>query len=213
MEDERARTPVQSPASESPAAAYLREFIATHFPVLMQSLQIKVWYSGIPCEISVRETALEVLNEVTQEALDHAARFDVSRSPLPWLLGIGVHVILRRKAAVARRRSNEQSAHQSRISDSDQRQDSIIFDEMLALASPSPEAEVIDRDQVERLLAPLSEDDRRIVRLACLLDLDFASIAAVLGITPNAARVRLHRALQRLRRARGTDGSERDTEV
>ena len=47
-------------------------------------------------------------------------------------------------------------------------------------------------------LAGLAERDRELLRLEGWEGLDAAQIAAVLGISPNAARIRLHRARRRL---------------
>lgn len=53
---------------------------------------------------------------------------------------------------------------------------------------------------VLRLLALLSADDQEILRLAAWEELNPAEIAQLLGISPSAARVRLHRARKRLQR-------------
>ncbi|MEQ9104465.1 MAG: RNA polymerase sigma factor [Rhodothermales bacterium] len=52
---------------------------------------------------------------------------------------------------------------------------------------------------LERLLCGLSYDQREIIVLNRYMDMEYPEIAAALGITVNAARVRLHRALQELR--------------
>lgn len=52
---------------------------------------------------------------------------------------------------------------------------------------------------VERMLAALSEEDREIIRLRYIADLPINDIARILNINFIAARVRLHRALQRAR--------------
>jgi len=48
-------------------------------------------------------------------------------------------------------------------------------------------------------LVLLSPDDQRVIRLAVLAEVDGEALAAALGITAGAARVRLHRAIKRLR--------------
>ncbi len=52
---------------------------------------------------------------------------------------------------------------------------------------------------LERLLCGLSYDQREIIVLNRYMDMEYPEIAGALGITVNAARVRLHRALQELR--------------
>jgi RNA polymerase sigma factor (sigma-70 family) len=59
------------------------------------------------------------------------------------------------------------------------------------------------REQVERALLGLDEDDREAVRLRFLQDLDYREMAFVLGTTEGACRVRVHRALERLKAALG----------
>lgn len=51
---------------------------------------------------------------------------------------------------------------------------------------------------VEDALSQLSKTDREIVTLSVWEEMTPGEIAVVLGISPNAARVRLHRARQRL---------------
>ena len=55
------------------------------------------------------------------------------------------------------------------------------------------------RLNVDVLLAALAPDDEHVLRLAIMNGLDGVSLAKALKITPGAARVRLHRALGRLR--------------
>ena len=51
--------------------------------------------------------------------------------------------------------------------------------------------------EVHRALATLRADDRELLRLWAWEDLTPADIAVVLGLTPNAVRIRLHRARRR----------------
>ncbi|OGF03428.1 MAG: hypothetical protein A3H14_01370 [Candidatus Doudnabacteria bacterium RIFCSPLOWO2_12_FULL_49_8] len=50
---------------------------------------------------------------------------------------------------------------------------------------------------VEQMLAPLSEDDRELIRLRYIADLPLNEIAKILNLNFVAVRVRLHRALTR----------------
>ncbi len=59
------------------------------------------------------------------------------------------------------------------------------------------------QEEVEAALALLSEDDREIVLLRHLHDLEYGDVATVLGISLTAARVRSHRAMGRLRERLG----------
>jgi RNA polymerase sigma-70 factor (ECF subfamily) len=57
----------------------------------------------------------------------------------------------------------------------------------------------VDRDHALRVLEQLSDNDREILTLAAWEQLDVVGLAAALSISPAAAKVRLHRARQRLR--------------
>ena len=54
--------------------------------------------------------------------------------------------------------------------------------------------------ELQEAVSQLSSSDQEVVSLRIMMDLSVAEIATVLGITPNTARVRLHRAKLRLRR-------------
>ena len=69
-----------------------------------------------------------------------------------------------------------------------------------------PDRAALVRDEVERALSSLAPDDRRAVVLRHLHDLGYDEIGAALGISPAAARQRVHRALSRLRERFGADG-------
>lgn len=67
-----------------------------------------------------------------------------------------------------------------------------------------------DLDRLDAALAGLRDEDRELLRLAAWEHLTPAEIAAVLGITPNAAAVRLHRARRALKQAYEDVGEEVD---
>ena len=79
--------------------------------------------------------------------------------------------------------------------------ESDFFDQLSLITHPSPEQEVETHAQVSELLSLASPDDRRVLRLAFLQDLDTQNLARALNVEPGTARVRLHRALHRLRTA------------
>lgn len=68
---------------------------------------------------------------------------------------------------------------------------------------PTPETRASDRQRLERvqtLLSELSSRDREVLLLAAAGDLDTATAARALGISPSAYKMRLHRARRRLER-------------
>jgi RNA polymerase sigma-70 factor (ECF subfamily) len=64
--------------------------------------------------------------------------------------------------------------------------------------------------EVHRALATLRPDDQELLRLSAWEDLAPADIAAVVGLSPNAVRIRLHRARRRFAAALATEtGTDR----
>lgn len=76
--------------------------------------------------------------------------------------------------------------------------------EIEAVVRRSAEGRTTDRRDamldVEKAVSRLSRQEREIVGLRFALDLPAAAIAAHLGLTESGARVRLHRAIQKLRK-------------
>jgi RNA polymerase sigma-70 factor (ECF subfamily) len=60
-----------------------------------------------------------------------------------------------------------------------------------------PAEHLVSTDRALRLMERLSPRDAEVLRLAAWEQLDIPEIAYVLGCTPSAARVRLHRARRR----------------
>ena len=67
--------------------------------------------------------------------------------------------------------------------------------------SPGPEQSFEAREHVRELLSMVSPEDSTVLTLALLHELDTQGLARELGVSAGAARVRLHRALKRLRKA------------
>jgi RNA polymerase sigma-70 factor (ECF subfamily) len=67
------------------------------------------------------------------------------------------------------------------------------------LAEDSHEDEVLGRTDIARAIAGLSDVDRELVRGRFWDDLDYRQLGVLLDISEGTARVRLHRALIRLR--------------
>jgi len=132
--------------------------------------------------------ALELTAETFSAAWLARRRFRdrVRGSAAPWLFGIARNVL----AESVRRRDLDRRAR-----------------ERLRVVVQSEPQTTVDEawldgldDELERALASLTGDDRRAVELRVLDELDYAEIAGRLGITRGAARVRVFRSLDRLRR-------------
>lgn len=164
---------------------------------LIGTLRAYVYRANLAAGGQVDEVAHEVLSEVVVEALRSVDRFDPERSARAWLLGIGAKVILRHKDRAARR-SGEIPMSGLPVDD-ERGADTWLFEHVTRLREMDVTAAADDDDAVRRLLAPLAEQDRVVVRHAILHEMNGVEIAQALGISPGSARQRLHRALGRLR--------------
>ena len=97
---------------------------------------------------------------------------------LPWLYGVARRVISNQRRGLARRQR--------------------LRDRLLAGARQSASAAPPSLLPVLDAMSRLRDGDREVLRLAAWEGLSHAEIAITLGITPNAAAIRLHRARRRL---------------
>lgn len=117
---------------------------------------------------------------------------DVPEDPLPWLLGVAARVLKTHRRSDSRgRRLRERLAGGQRTADP---APSLSLDGTLGAA-------------VRRM----REDDRDLLLLIAWEGLTPSQAAAVLGIRPATARVRLHRARERLRLELADSGEEPGT--
>lgn len=142
------------------------------------------------------DTAEDVLSEtllVCWRRLD-----DIPAEPLPW-----TYVVARNCLANATRSDRRQLRLVGRIR---------AVDPPVEVA-PAPEPA---DDAISTALAALPPDDAEVLRLWAWEELAPRDIAVVLGITPNAASIRLHRAKKKLGdvlgKTTGGAGHEQDTE-
>lgn len=183
------------------SAGALQDVLERQAPELLRTLRLYVWRAGLANGPTLEEVAQEVLSEVVAEALEHADRFDPARQPGAWLLGIAANLIKRRQVARATNARREPAMGDLYADAHADERDGELFDRLAALASPGPEEMIEANEQAAALLALVSAEDRRVLQLAILSDLDGDQLAQALGTTPVAARVRRHRAMNRLRDA------------
>lgn len=136
----------------------------------------------------LRRAPSAVVQDVVAETFIVAwRRLDsVPTEPLPWLLGVA-----RKTLAHERRAADRRAALAARM----------------AMQPPAAVEELVERGLDPSLagaLSRLSERDRELVCLVAWERLDTAGAAAVLGCSPLAVRLRLHRARRRLRGDLGT---------
>jgi len=126
------------------------------------------------------DAAHELTSETFAQAWLVRARFrdECDGSAGPWLFGIARNVLL---MSVRRRRL--EAAARERLG-------------LPAVAAPAEEAWLEGLDEA---LDALPESQREAIRLRVVDEKPYADVAAALGTTPAAARVRVHRGLSALR--------------
>jgi len=177
------------------------ECITDNVASLLGILRSYVKRMGLASGEEVPAAAVEVLQEVVLEALDHADRFNPTGQPMAWLLGIAINVIKRKKAELAKRSQRELSMSDLSLMQEEHLSESELFDQLMANSSAGPEQEIAANEQAELLLSLVSPEEQHILMLAFLQGFEREALAQKLGISPGATRVRLHRALKRLRLA------------
>jgi len=193
---------VRKPPDISAARMRLLACLSDETTVLLGTIRLYVRQLGLAQGDEAQAIALEVLQEVAVEALAHADRFMPDQRPIAWLLGIAVNVIRRRKVERAKRSHRERPlSGLIALPDSASLDESEILDRVLATSATGPEQIVEADEQLDELLALAPEEDREILQLAFLDGFNRIDLAARLGMTPGAARMRLHRALSHLRAA------------
>lgn len=211
-------------ADETNAGArMLSDYIGDNSAILNRTLRLFVFKAGLAKGEAVREIADEILQDTIVEALNAAHRFDNSRQPGAWLLGIAVNIIKRKRTREAIKRRNEVPVQDVRLDNENTRvsshqSDNELFDRLAAIArdkisEPYSALPLNDlagdyeaKKAAEAILARCSNEDQTILRLAILEELDGDAVARRLGILPGTARVRLHRAIRRLRNGLEGDG-------
>lgn len=186
-------------AAISSTKRQLTEFLSEKTAPLLGTLRVYVQRMGLANGEEVPAVALEILQEVAIEALDHADRFNPTGQPMAWLLGIATNVIKRKKVERAKRSMRELSITRFSTTEQEAMSESELFDQITTPILTGPEQEIEASEQASTMLALVSAEDQHILRLAFVYDFEREALAEELGITPGAARVRLHRALSRLR--------------
>lgn len=128
--------------------------------------------------------AEDLVQETFLRVQRHASTFDGGAGFTPWLFRIARNVCHDRGRRI--RRTVGLEAEWAR-------------EQAVKRMAPDHESRIDRRRLLEDALAALSPDDREIIVLSRMHDMPYAQVADVLGCTTGAARVRLHRAIARLR--------------
>jgi RNA polymerase sigma factor (sigma-70 family) len=179
----------------------LRQFIAGASEALLCTLRYYVVRAGLANGRDAASAADELLNEVVVEALEHADRFKPSGQPMAWLLGIAANLIRRKQAERSARNRREPLVRDLVPHAPDALSEDELFDRVSSFAVGKPIEDWEANEAVSAILAHVPESDQLVLWLAIVHGLNGEALAQELGIKPGAARVRLHRALNRLRAA------------
>jgi RNA polymerase sigma factor (sigma-70 family) len=133
--------------------------------------------------------AADLIADIFLAAIDSAHTYSSDRGdPAQWLYGVARNVV-----AAERRRSARELRAASLISGR-----ALVDSDDLADLVERIDAEARAR-QLYEAIGRLSDDDRDLLELVALDGLSVSDAATLLGLSPVAARVRLHRARQLLR--------------
>lgn len=207
--------------------AQLKKFIEDEKESLTGILRSYVVKGKLAGSEGVEDATNELLDEMTVEALKSAANFNPAvHPPRAWLLKIAANLVLRKQRQSRRHQEREVlmrdisagntggtagDAASERMSDADYFDriagqiltGQIIPDEKTSWAVPFIRAgaqdEIEEEKAVAELLSLVSAEDQEVLRLAIINELEGEELAKTLGISHGTARVRLHRAINRLR--------------
>lgn len=176
----------------------LQDFIKTESAVLHKILRQYVLRAGLVSSGDANAVAYELLNEVTVEAFMNIERLKADMQPRAWLLGIAINLIKREQVNRAKRERREPLIRDLYARQEEALTEDELFD-LLPVTFDRSITELEADDTINSLLSGVTKSDADVLRLAIVHDLNGLALAKALGITVSAARVRLHRALDRLR--------------
>lgn len=181
-----------------PPDEYIQRFLQEHTASLKKVLCAYVLRMGLARGANVRLVADEAFQDAVLEIVAHGERFMSVPQPRSWFLAVAANVLKRKRASFAKRYRfevlvSDLAANSAQFSEAD------ILEQLTTSSISGPEQILESCEQVREMLALVSPEDAQVLRLALLHELDTASLARELGISAGAARVRLHRALKRLR--------------
>ncbi len=176
----------------------LRIFIANESHALRGVLWLYLTRAGLHAD---KMTIDDLLHDVVETALINEERFDTEQVPRAWLLGIAANLVRRRQVEMYKRQQHESLIGDLYLDSGEAFSEEELLEQLLTSQSShaSISNEIEASNSVEALLNLVNESDRQVLSLAILNELDGEQLAKALSVKPSTARVRLHRALQRLR--------------
>ncbi|MDR3576712.1 MAG: sigma-70 family RNA polymerase sigma factor [Anaerolineaceae bacterium] len=182
---------------ENAGSVRLKQYIETETDWLLPVLRFYLFKAGLLYEEGF---VTELLDEMVVEALQNAKRFDPTRQPKAWLLGIAANLIKRKRAQAEKLERREPLAGDLAIAKGDDISEDEIFDRLSVFSGEDLEKDMLSKHQLLQVLSLIPIGDRQLIRLYVMTGLEGNALASELNISAGAARVRLHRALNRLRK-------------
>ncbi len=180
----------------------LNQFIEDNHEALLRQLRVYVLTWNLASGDDVTPMSERLLSDVVFQALKSADRFDVSRAPMAWLLGIAVNMVKRELAERGRLSHRERPVRDLYPGTQAEMSTEEIFDRYFPRTTEDSSRRLESEEEWEELVAGVSETDREILRLKYHNGLKDRMIATILNITPAAVRKRQQRARERLRKAK-----------
>jgi RNA polymerase sigma factor (sigma-70 family) len=187
-------------AGNSRARAYLQKFLQDNAVPLQTILCGYVVKMGLASGAAVTNVAAEVFQDAAMETLAHADRFNPEMQPRAWFLAIAANILKRHRASYAKRYKFEVSLG-GMASKSELASEQDVLDLIMPTTEAGPEQTLERNEAVHELLNMVSPEDARLLNMTFIQGWDATALGQSIGVSPGAARVRIHRALSRLREA------------
>lgn len=200
------------------------DFLSANERILLRSIFYYVKNARVWQPDELGDITAEIWGETKRTALEKADRLDLERQPLAWLLRTACNHILRRRSQDLETRSHEIFAADTQPNEIEIFDKIVEYIDRINLADDgaakryrwqSWEADetaqiinqICERQQIKLLLAPCNSEEKRVIILAKIYELDGEELGKALGVSAVAARQRLARALGKLRAVWLTNGN------
>ncbi|MDP9367347.1 MAG: sigma-70 family RNA polymerase sigma factor [Chloroflexota bacterium] len=184
---------IQYKVAHCGAAAALEVAIESAYADLRWRSQLYVWKAGLArTRDQVTLLGDDILHESLERVLNKPGAYDPTRPVHAWVMGFVANVILERQRA--KRNDAAHVVDEPEVPGGD-------GDLLLSRLETVQDVATQRHHQLQEILGLVGPADRQVLELRYLHGLPFRELGTALGITENAARVRHHRALDRLKDA------------
>lgn len=189
-------------AEHSQGRDYLQRFLQENAASLQSILCGYVVKMGLATGENVEFVAAEVFQDAALETLAHAERFNPNMQARPWFLAIAANILKRHRTNYIKRYRFEVLTGNLAKQEAQESEQDVLDLIMGARArTAGPEPGLVERESTRELLALVSLEDAQLLQMALIQGWDASALGELMGVTPGTARVRVHRALNRLRAA------------